>query len=114
LRPLSYGKPQADLDRDQAKAFRQKKHAEATALNVQLNDYVLGVDRDNDVAVGMKGPRHAIVAFAQKMATKGATYGEVIGKTVTKGDGTPFRISEADLLGYVCANGYCSLTPPAR
>jgi hypothetical protein len=86
--------------------------AQAAALNIHLNDYILEVDRDNDVAIGGNGPRHAIIAFAQKMAKRGATYGDVIGQTVIKGDGKPFKIAEADLLGYVCANGYCRLKSP--
>jgi hypothetical protein len=113
-RLVSSGKPQADRNRDQAKEFRQQMKTEAAALKIHLNDYILEVDRDNDVAIGGNGPRHAIITFAQKMAKRGATYGDVIGQTVIKGDGKPFKIAEADLLGYVCANGYCKLKPPAK
>lgn len=108
------GKPQADRTRDQAMAFRQQMKAEAAARGFHINDYLLEADRDNDVAVGGSGPRHAIITFAQKMAKKGATYGDVIGQTIPKGDGKPFKIAEADLLGYVVANGYCRLVAPAR
>ena len=87
---------------------------EAAARNLHINDYLLEVDRENDVAIGGSGPRHAIITFAQKMAKQRATYGEVIGQTVIKGDGQPFKIAEADLLGYVVANGYCRMIAPTR
>ena len=35
-----------------------------------------------------------------------------MGKFVPKGDGKMFKIREGELLGYVCANEYCTLTPP--
>ena len=109
-------KERADKTREQAHEYRRQKHREALAMDADLNDFVLGfipgVDRENDIAVGGKGPRYAIVEFAQKEAAKGTTYGRVLGEVVTKGDGKPFKIREGELLGYVCANEYCTLTPP--
>lgn len=112
--PRTSRKPQADKTREQASDFRGQWHAKADALGISLGDFVLEAGRDNDVAVGMKGPRHAIVTLAQKMARNGATYKDVLGQIVTKGDGKPFKIGEGELLGYVVANGYCTLKPPAR
>ena len=109
-------KERADKTREQAHEYRRQKHREALAMDADLNDFVLGfvpgVDRENDIAVGGKGPRYAIVEFAQKEAAKGTTYGKVLGMVVAKGDGKPFKIREGELLGYVCANEYCTLTPP--
>lgn len=112
--PSTGRKSQADKNRDQAWEFRHQWHAKAEALGIPLDDFILEMGRDNDVAIGMKGPRHAIVLFAQKMALQGKRYGDVFGKTVTKGDGKPFKIGEGELLGYVVANGYCNLVPPKR
>ncbi len=107
-------KERNDLNRELARAYREDRKAEALAMNLDLKDFVLAVDRDNDVATGMKGPRRAIVALAQKMAEHGATYGQVLGQAVPRASGKPFKIAEGELLGYVCANGYCTLTPPKK
>ncbi len=107
-------KERNDLNREQAWAYREQRKAEALAMNLDLKDFVLAADRENDVATGMKGPRRAIVALVQKMAAQGATYGQVLGQTVPTASGKPFKIAEGELLGYVCANGYCTLTPPKK
>jgi hypothetical protein len=105
-------KDQADLSPDRAMAFRQRKHAEAAALGLRIEDYLLVASRENDIEPNGPGPRYAIVRFAQKMARLGSSYGQVIGQSVKQGNGKPFKIAEADLLGYVCANNYCRLVQP--
>jgi len=105
-------KLQADLSREQAGEYRERRHAEARKKNLVVDQYILGVGRDNDIALGGTGARHAIIEYAQRCARRGATYGEVIGQEVTKGNGKRYKIKECDLLGYVVANGYCTLLPP--
>jgi hypothetical protein len=101
-----------DFTREEAKAFRQSMHQEAASINTTIDRFHLYPGRINDVVSTGPGPRHAIVSLAQEMASMGATYGDVIGQTVVSGNGEPFVIREADLLGYVVANGYCTLIPP--
>ena len=112
--PKTGRKAQADKNRDQAWEFRREWHAKAETMGIPLRDFILVMGRDNDVTVGMKGPRHAIVTLAQQMAKQGKTYGDVLGKTVPKGNGERHTIGEGDLLGYVVANDYCTLIPPAK
>ena len=107
-------KEQADLSPERAMAFRQRKNAEAAALGLRIEDYLLVVSRENDVEPSGPGPRYAIVKFAQKMARLGSSYGQVIGQSVKQGNGKTFKIAEADLLGYVCANDYCRLVQPEQ
>ena len=106
------GKEQPDLNRAQANAYRALRKTEAQALGLDLKDFILAPRRRNDVTPGGPGPRHAIIELAQSMAAQGATYGQVLGQTVIKGDGTSYKINEGDLLGYVVANDYCILLPP--
>jgi hypothetical protein len=103
-----------DLTREEAKAFRLSMHQEAASMNTTIDRFLLCPGRINDVVPTGPGPRHAIVALAQEMASRGATYADVIGQTVVSGNGEPFVIREADLLGYVVANGYCTLIPPGE
>ena len=105
-------KEHPDLKRAQANAYRALRKAEAQALGLDLKDFILAPRRRNDVTPGGPGPRHAIIELAQSMAAQGATYGQVLGQTVIKGDGTSYKINEGDLLGYVVANEYCTLLPP--
>jgi hypothetical protein len=105
-------KEQSDLSPERAKAFREKKHAEAAALGLKLDDYFLVASRENDIDPNGSGPRYAFVKLAQKMARNGATYGQVIDLSVKKGNGELQKFAEADLLGYVCANDYCRLVQP--
>ena len=105
-------KEHPDLKRAQANAYRALRKAEAQALGLDLMDFLLAPRRRNDVTPGGSGPRHAIIELAQSMAGQGATYGQVLGQTVIKGDGKLYKINEGDLLGYVVANDYCSLLPP--
>jgi len=112
--PSTGRKTQADKNSDQAGEFRRQWHAKAATMGIPLGDFILEMGRDNDVAVGMKGPRHAIVTLVQQMAKLGKTYADVLGRTVLKGDGKSFKIAEGELLGYVVANGYCKLVPPRR
>jgi|GEM_PF-445514 len=108
-------KDRADLTREQAHEFRRQQHAEASAKGYLVSDCILEVgDRPNDIAPNGLGPRSAIIDFAKEMAERGATYSQVIGQVVTKGDGNPYKIREADLLGYVVANGYCTLQSPSE
>lgn len=105
-------KDRPDLTREQAKAYRDEMHRQAADRGVSIDDYRLTLGRDNDVFPEGSGPRFNIVAFSQQRASEGALYRDVIGQEVQKGDGGTYRIRERDLLGYVCANGYCRLIPP--
>lgn len=105
-------KAQADLTREQARAFRIEMHRQAGERGLRIDDYRLEVGRKNDIYPDGKGPRFNIVAFSQMKASEGALYKDVLGQVVLKGDGGSYQIRERDLLGYVCANGYCRLVSP--
>ena len=99
------------LTSEETDAYTRDLERQAKAVGVELNHWVLGVGKANDIRMG-KGPRHAIVTCAQEMAAKRATYGSVLGLSVIQGDGQKYKIRIQDLAGFVCANGYCTITPP--
>ena len=101
------------LTREEAGEYTSELERQAAAIGIDLDRWVLGVGKVNDIRAG-KGPRYAIVATAQEWAANGATYGNVLGLTVTQGDGQRYRIKKNDLAGFVCANGYCTIQPPPR
>ncbi|WP_005032741.1 hypothetical protein [Holophaga foetida] len=101
------------LTSEEAAAYTASLERRARTLGVELEHWVLGPGKQNDIRLG-KGPRHAIVAFAQEAAERGATYGQVLGMTVYQGDGSRYKIRTPDLAGFVCANGYCTIAPPAQ
>ena len=84
----------------------------ATKIGIPLEKWILKPGKANDTRQG-SGPRHAIVSCAQEWASKGATYGLVLGMTVKQGDGRSYKNKTCDLAGFVCANGYCMIAPPA-
>jgi hypothetical protein len=99
------------LTREEATEYTRALERQAEAIGIELDRWILAVGKPNDIRVG-KGPRFAIVACAQENAAMGATYGSVLGRTVIQGDGTKYKIRTQDLAGFVCANGYCTITPP--
>lgn len=103
--------PRRTLTSEEAAAYTATLERRANALGVDLDQWVLAPAKANDIRPG-KGPRHAIVTFAQDRAEHGASYGSVLGMTVIQGDGTRYKIRTNDLAGFVCANGYCTIAPP--
>lgn len=94
-----------------AEKYTRDLKRKAKASGVELDYWILGMGKPNDVPQGT-GARHAIVARAQEWAEKGARYGLVLESLVLMGDGRKYTIKEEDLAGFVCANGYCTITPP--
>ena len=103
--------PRKSLTSEEAAAYTATLERRANALGVDLDHWILAPGKANDIRLG-KGPRHAIVTFAQDRAAHSATYGSVLGMTVIQGDGTRYKIRTHDLAGFVCANGYCTIAPP--
>lgn len=93
-----------------AKKYTQRLQMRADTLGVDLNDCILVLGLDNDTRVG--GDRHAIVTYSQKMAKKGATYGQVLNNEVPLPGGGTHKIVTNDLAGFICANGFCKLIDP--
>lgn len=99
------------LTREEAAEYTRSLECQAEAIGIELDRWILAVGKPNDIRIG-KGPRFSIVACAQENAAMGATYGSVLGLTVIQGDGRKYKIRTHDLAGFVCANGYCTITPP--
>ena len=100
----------ARLSSAEAKKYTQRLQMKVDSLGVDLNDCILALGLDNDARPG--GERHTIVSYSQKMAQKGATYGQVLNHEVPIPGGGKHKITTRDLAGFVCANGFCKLIDP--
>ena len=100
----------ARLSSTDARKFTLRLTLKAENLGVDLNDCILSMGVDNDTKPG--GERHEIVSYCQKMAMKGATYGQVLNFEVPVPGGGSHKITTRDLAGFVCANGFCKVIDP--
>lgn len=99
------------LTREEATEFTRELERQAEQLGIPLNRWLLLPGKPNDIRQGT-GPRFAIVARAQEVASQGGTYGMALGAVVFQANGDRYTIKTHDLAGFVCANGYCKVSPP--